>query len=189
MIDFFCPNCNGPVSHPSAGEKIKCPYCDQKLRVPKPPDGSGNKTVLGSLAPPPPSSSVPVARGYAPPPDWAPPVPVQVEVNLPPSGLFPHSSSGYAKAHRGGTILALGIISLVAFSPLGPFVWHMANVDLALMHRGVMDPAGQGTTEGGKICGICASVMLMIAGGILLSYLLCCGLWAALIAGAAGGRR
>src|SRR5207248_2567038 len=53
-VDFFCPACNGQVKG-IAGEKIHCPKCAQKLKVPAPPPLA--MTVLGSLEPvvPPPS--------------------------------------------------------------------------------------------------------------------------------------
>lgn len=64
------------------------------------------------------------------------------------------------KPHRGGTILLLGILSIV-FSCAFIVSWYlgwraisMANEDLDAMAGKRMDPAGQGMTQAGKACGI-----------------------------------
>lgn len=58
------------------------------------------------------------------------------------------------KPHRGGGILALGIVGIVPCFICGIIAWVMAKKDLAEMAAGKMDPAGQGMTNAGKICGI-----------------------------------
>ncbi len=64
--------------------------------------------------------------------------------------------------HRGGLILAMGIISLVTCQILGPITWLLGNSDLAEMDRGVMDPEGRGLTDAGRICGMVATGMLVL---------------------------
>jgi len=65
--------------------------------------------------------------------------------------------------HRAGTILTLGIISLLCLPIIfGPMAWIMGNNDLKEMEAGRMDPSGEGMTRAGKICGI-ISIALMIA--------------------------
>src|SRR5205085_1968353 len=67
--------------------------------------------------------------------------------------------------HRGAAVLTLGILSLVmSCFPLGIAAWVMGNADLRAMHRGRMDPSGEGTTQAGRICGIISTIPLMIAG-------------------------
>lgn len=64
--------------------------------------------------------------------------------------------------HRGGVILALGILGLVVCFICGIFAWIMGRNDLWEMDMGRMDPSGRGLTQAGRICGI-VSVILPIA--------------------------
>lgn len=68
--------------------------------------------------------------------------------------------------HRGGVILALGIIGLVCCFICGIIAWVMGNGDLKEMAAGRMDRSGQGMTQAGKICGM-ISVILQIVGLII----------------------
>jgi hypothetical protein len=68
-------------------------------------------------------------------------------------------------------ILVLGILSLVACAPLGIAAWIMGNADLKQMTAGTMDPSGRGATNGGRICGIIGTV-LMIIGAIIGALML-----------------
>lgn len=63
--------------------------------------------------------------------------------------------------HRGGVILALGILGLVVCCFLGIIAWVMGNNDLREMDAGRMDPTGRGLTNAGRICGI-VSVCLAV---------------------------
>jgi len=64
--------------------------------------------------------------------------------------------------HRGVLILVLGIVSLVACQLTGPFAWIMGNTDMRKIRAGLMDPSGEGLTQGGRICGIIGTVLLGI---------------------------
>lgn len=66
------------------------------------------------------------------------------------------------KAHRGVLILVLGIVSLVACGPVGIAAWIMGNNDLREMDSGVMDPTGRAMTNAGRICGIIATILMII---------------------------
>jgi predicted Zn finger-like uncharacterized protein len=73
-------------------------------------------------------------------------------------------------AHRGGAVLALGIMGFFGslFVPMGGLVcgivaWVMANNDLAEMRAGRMDPEGMGQTSGGRACAIVAVVLHIVA--------------------------
>jgi hypothetical protein len=93
--------------------------------------------------------------------------------------------------HRGGVVLALGIVSLVALSgsclglcagPLAvPFVlvgfalgipaWVMGQGDLRKMQQRIMDPDGEGQTRAGMVCGIIGTVI-----SSLVAVVACMGL-------------
>jgi hypothetical protein len=66
------------------------------------------------------------------------------------------------KPHRGTLILVLGILSLVVCGPLGIAAWIMGSGDLKAMDAGIMDPGGRGNTNAGKICGMIATILLLI---------------------------
>src|SRR5690349_10448850 len=68
--------------------------------------------------------------------------------------------------HRGPLVLALGVLSLVLLSicfpvgaVLGLVAWVMGQGDLRKLKRGDMDPAGQGLTQAGWICGIIGTLL------------------------------
>jgi hypothetical protein len=56
--------------------------------------------------------------------------------------------------HRGVLILILGILGIVCCFICGIVAWVMGNTDLQAMAAGQMDPAGEGMTKAGKICGM-----------------------------------
>jgi ribosomal protein S27E len=72
--------------------------------------------------------------------------------------------------HRGGMVLALGILSLaVSFTVIGGLKFAiitliLAYMDLGAMDRGEMDPRGRGTTRAGQVCaiiGLCLSAAML----------------------------
>lgn len=71
----------------------------------------------------------------------------------PPQSLAPH---------RGGLILALGILGLVCCFICGIVAWVMGNNDLREMAAGRMDRSGQGMTQAGKICGMISVILWII---------------------------
>ena len=122
-----------------------------------------------------------IVAGYAtearadqpPPPSDAPP----------PEYARWQRQAAYIQPHRGGTILALGVIALVvmvvfccAAFIFGIPAWTMANRDLELMRQGVMDREGESLTEAGRICGMIASI-LSLAVVALFIVALCLGAW------------
>jgi hypothetical protein len=66
------------------------------------------------------------------------------------------------KPHRGTLVLVLGILGLVLCGPLGIAAWALGASDLKEMDAGVMDPSGRGPTQAGKICGMIASILMII---------------------------
>lgn len=89
------------------------------------------------------------------------------------------------RPHRGGMILALGILSIVLCFLCGIFAWVMANNDLREMAQGRMDPSGRGSTQAGKICGIIGTVLGSLAVLWSLFWMIVFG--GLLVAGAAAG--
>ena len=92
------------------------------------------------------------------------------------------------RPHRGTPVLVLGILSLVI--PCGGWIfgiiaWAMGNGDMREMRAGRMDPAGLGTTQAGKICGMIS--VLLHAIGIVVWLLWVFVFVGAVAAGAAGG--
>ena len=73
------------------------------------------------------------------------------------------------KPHRATLILVLGILGLVICAPLGIVAWILGNGDLKEMDAGTMDPSGRSTTNAGKICGMIATI-LMIVGLVVLVF-------------------
>jgi hypothetical protein len=78
--------------------------------------------------------------------------------------------------HRGGVVLAMGIVSLVALLvipaigiPFGIIGWIMGQVDLRQMKNDQMDRDGEGMTRAGWVCSILGTVINS------LYLLLCCG--------------
>ncbi len=68
------------------------------------------------------------------------------------------------KPHRGTLILVLGLLGVLQVcTPLGIPAWIMGNNDLKEMDAGIMDPSGRSLTNAGRICGIIATIFLMIA--------------------------
>lgn len=96
----------------------------------------------------------------------------------------PQHPGSMLKPHRGTVILVLGILGLVVCGICGIVAWVMGNADLREMDAGLMDPAGRGTTQAGKILGM-ISVGLMALGLVLWLIMMVVGLSAA-AAGAAG---
>ena len=76
------------------------------------------------------------------------------------------------KPHRGSLILVFGILSLVICAPFGIAAWIMGNGDIKEMDAGTMDPSGRSSTNAGRICGMIATILIilgvLIGGGIIL---------------------
>ncbi len=94
--------------------------------------------------------------------------------------------------HRGAAVLTMGILGLVlTFLPavpvsglvLGIIAWVMGNTDLAEIRAGRMDPEGEGSTNGGRICGMIAVILHLVVVLVFVIFFgcLCLG-------GAAGAR-
>jgi hypothetical protein len=87
----------------------------------------------------------------------------QPELGFPPAGAhgaLPFAPpAAYQQPHRAGAILALGILGIVPCFICGIIAWVMGNGDLRKMDEGIMDPAGRGMTQAGKVCGIVGTII------------------------------
>ncbi len=83
-----------------------------------------------------------------------------------PGGGYP--GGGYVVPARGGTILVLGILSLVVCGVLGPIAWSMGNEELRRIERGEVDPSTRGNVTAGRVCGMIASILMIISVAIIL---------------------
>jgi hypothetical protein len=82
--------------------------------------------------------------------------------DMPQAGMQPPYHEA-VKPHRGGAILALGIIGIVLCFITAIIAWVMGSGDLKEMKQGKRDPSGEQLTKAGMICGI-IGVCLAILG-------------------------
>lgn len=79
-----------------------------------------------------------------------------------PSGLKPH---------RGGMLLAFGILGILCCIIFGIVAWVMASGDLKEMAAGRMDPTGEGMTKAAKILGIIGCVLAVLGAVIWIAMM------------------
>ncbi len=77
----------------------------------------------------------------------------------PQSGVQPTAGAVAVKPHRGGAVLALGIIGIVLCFIAGIIAWVMGKNDLTEMDAGTRDREGYSLTKAGMICGIIGTVL------------------------------
>lgn len=100
------------------------------------------------------AASAQAAPPAAPPPVYTQPYPGQTYL---PPGVAPH---------RGGMVLAFGIIGLVFCIVFGILAWVFGNNDLRAMQEGKMDRSGESMTSAGRICGMIG--VILHAAGIII---------------------
>ena len=96
-------------------------------------------------------------RGASPPPGYGAP---------PPPGYQPYGQPGYGATQehpQGTTILVLGILSLVVCGLLGPIAWSMGAKAQREIDSSHITYTNRGNVVAGKICGMIASIMLIVA--------------------------
>ena len=74
------------------------------------------------------------------------------------------------RPHRGVTILVFGILSLVLCPFFGIAAWVMGTNDLQEMASGRIDSTGRDLTKAGRICGIIATILLILQLVILMLF-------------------
>lgn len=110
--------------------------------------------------------------GAKPRPSTGQQQPPAAETNVRTSGRSPYrrgTPSGRAmrqpgqEPHRGGTILAFGILGLVFGCPVFAVVaWNMGTTDLLEMQSGRMDASGRGLTQAGRVLGMVCTLVWLI---------------------------
>jgi hypothetical protein len=84
-------------------------------------------------------------------------------------------SGAYVQPHRGGVVLAVGILGLcfvlltfcclplgLGALPLGIAAWVLGAADLKKMDLGSMDPSGRSLTRTGMVLGIVTDVLIVV---------------------------
>ena len=74
--------------------------------------------------------------------------------------------------HRGGLILAFGILGWVICFPFGIAAFFMGSADLKEIDAGRMDPEGRGLTMAGYILGMIQCILVVLT--IAVVFLLIC---------------
>jgi hypothetical protein len=182
-----CPSCQRKVQVPEAlaGQDVQCPTCGAtfvaNLPGAAPPARAQSEPERWDV-----TSERPASWSDRPPAYERPAYDDRDDYRRPP----PDDYGGYGRPqrrdlapHRGGLILALGLIGILVCNFLSPVAWIMGNTDLAEMRAGRMDPDGEGMTQAGRILGIIGTVLFVLAFcGFALFFMM------ALSAGGRGGR-
>jgi hypothetical protein len=99
------------------------------------------------------------------PPSYGPPQYGQPQYGQAPPGYQPYGPGRYGgyEHPQGTTILVLGILSLVVCGILGPFAWSMGSKALREIDANPSPCTNRGSVVAGKICGMIASILLIVA--------------------------
>jgi hypothetical protein len=151
-----CPACKRTLQVPASffGQTVQCPECRHQFTA------QSNDTPAIQAAKPAP---IPPRE---PEPEPAPRR--RRDDDLDDDHLYdvPHIRQTGAP-HRGGMIMALGLIGLVVFPwatiICGPMAWVMGNTDMTEIRAGRMDPSGEGMVQAGRILGIIGTVLLLVS--------------------------
>ncbi len=161
-----CSECQRKLQVPESylGQKVQCPECGHQFLARSPSDAV-QPTPRPSSVPPPDDTrddDPPRRRRFEPDDDEYDDIGRIRQSGVP---------------HRGGMILALGIIAWVLFpltTPIcGPIAWSMGNSDLANMRAGQMDRSGEGMVQAGRILGMVGTIAVLV---IFVPFCLLCGL-------------
>src|SRR5262245_10868443 len=103
----------------------------------------------------------------------SPPAPAAIGVSGAEGFAMGVSAPTFVVPHRGGLILALGLLGFIVNCPIFSLLaWTMGSRDLAEMRLGRMDRSGEGLTEAGRILGMIHSLLWVIGGGLVVVVLL-----------------
>jgi hypothetical protein len=73
--------------------------------------------------------------------------------------------------HRGGMILAFGVLGWAVCLIFGIMAWVMGNADIKAMDEGRMDPDGRGMTNVGRILGMVQCILALICVPVYLGLI------------------
>ena len=160
-IEFQCEHCSTMLRVPDehAGKPAKCPQCQSVNQIPQ-------SSQLDSRS----SDGIQPGFTNSEAAEKAPPF-HQEGLAAPTKAMSnPYAASNVAaagafnKAHRGSTVLTLGILSLVCNLMLVPGIlaWIFGHADIKEMDAGRMDPEGRGMTYAGMILGIIGTVLPLL---------------------------
>ncbi len=177
---ILCSNCQRKLQVPDQylGQTVQCPECGQMF-VASATTVSATPVAPASTPPPGDAGRRSKPRGYEDEEDDYPKRPRRrfEEDEDDDFDRSPRIRHDYAP-HRGGLIIALGLVSLVGgwlfCLPIvvGPFAWIMGSTDLRAMRAGAMDPAGESMTRTGQVCGIISTVILIAAAVVIFFVIL-----------------
>jgi predicted Zn finger-like uncharacterized protein len=179
--DVDCPSCTQKLRVPDdlLGKKVKCPACKTMF--------SATQRGLEDSVPSPRETDEPPSRSTAvmAPRQSSPPQESDngdIEEDPRPSKRRRLKRGRDYQPHRGTIILVLGILAIVTglHLILGPIAWIMGNADLKEIHAGRMDPEGEGMTNIGRVLGMVATII-----GIVAIVLFCIGflIWLIVVVG------
>lgn len=193
-IEFHCSRCDKllKTAHDKAGLTANCPGCGALVTVPenRPPasisDGNaGNPPGLSSLVTGSPARQSILDGGSGPiHGSGSRTCPMCGESIAIDAGRCRFCGedltaatvpTGRLAAHRGGLILAFGLLGWVVCFPFGIAAWIMGNHDLREMTGGRMDRSGEGLTRAGKILGIvqvCFFAIILAVYGVIAILML-----------------
>jgi hypothetical protein len=95
--------------------------------------------------------------------------------HMPPPQTYGTYGAAYLLPSRAGTVLTLGILSLVVCTILGPIAWSMGNEEMRRIENGETDPSQRGSASAGRICGIIGTAMLIFTVVIFLFVMVAVG--------------
>lgn len=150
-IEMSCTGCGQTlrVADEHAGKKARCPACGTIAEVPwagvevQPVEEPSNPFS----AAPQPDPAAPVGNPFSDRPE-----PKANPYASPSAPAF--GTPSFGRPHRGGMILAFGIIGILCCMPFGIAAWVMGASDLSEIRAGRMDPSGESMTRVGMILGI-----------------------------------
>lgn len=157
-IEFQCKQCQSTLRVPSehAGKQAKCPKCEFINMIP-----------MSTIAPVDSANAGGTGDAFTQPPsDFSQPKSETTGGN-PYQSTTTGGAPQYTEAHRGGLILALGIISIVGcncFLVPGILAWILGAGDLSKIKAGRMDPSGESLTRVGMILGIVSTGLAILVG-------------------------
>ena len=166
-IEFQCKQCQSLLRVPAehAGKQAKCPKCESinmiPMATPGAPLGSPHAPI-GSDSPTRTQNTLSAAK--------------QQTSNNPYQSTVATDGQQTMETHRGGLILAMGIIAIIGcncFLIPGILAWVWGSGDLNKMKAGRMDRSGESLTMVGMILGITSTALAVLAiiGGTAFQFL------------------